>query len=204
MPSASLPEQPPKASFFRGFFERVCLAGWMLHLVATTVLVGLSVELLIFGGLLSFYNISLLNDQSLEFLLYGGAAALNFPLVFKFRAYGMAHLNFELHEGEIDRMVLPPEFMGNYLLALFDAPALRSQELRAKEEAIDGASSPSDRQDLRREAKLWVLENRSGFSEEDTAFIQTCLGYMISMEDLRKKSSSKPLTRREAQPTIKA
>ena len=44
---------------FRSFLERGCLAGWMLVFLINTVILGLAVELLVFGTICSFDNVLL-------------------------------------------------------------------------------------------------------------------------------------------------
>src|SRR5260370_670850 len=86
------------APFARALFERTCLVGWVILMMANTVLIGLSVELLLFGFILSLGQITLIDSHTIPFLAIGFAAAVNFPVVVKLHDLGVAHLNFEIHE----------------------------------------------------------------------------------------------------------
>src|SRR5260221_8288448 len=102
------------------FFERFCLAAWMVLMMANTIVVGLSVELLVFGLAFSLYHIFLIDQYNAPFLGAGVFATLNLPVVFRLRQYGMDNLNFELHEHALNQMMTPPETWSNVILALLD------------------------------------------------------------------------------------
>jgi len=150
----------------------------MLLMTATTVVFGLSAELLIFGTILSFDNIVLIDARSAPFLVLGIFAALNFPLVVKLREYGVQHLNFEIHEHALNQLVTPPETWSNVIMALLDETALRSDELVLLVRLIDEAPGPVERQDRRAEAKTWLKENRDKLTDEDKTFVHDYLGYL--------------------------
>ena len=168
----------PFRQWQRAFFERGCLAGWMLLMTATTVVLGLSAELLIFGTVLSFDHIVLIDERSAPFLVLGLFATLNFPLVIKLRQYGVQNLNFEIHEHALNQFVTPPETWSNAILALLDETALRSDKLVLLVRLIDEAPGPVERQDRRAEAKAWLKENRGKLTDEAQAFVHDYLGYL--------------------------
>ena len=70
----------------------------MVMMVANTVVLGLSAELLVFGAFFSFYHLTLIDEHTAPFLLAGVFATLNFPVVVKLHEYGVENLNFEIHE----------------------------------------------------------------------------------------------------------
>ena len=168
----------PFRLWLRAFFERGCLAGWMLLLTATTVVIGLSAELLIFGTLLSFGHIALIDARSAPFLVLGVFATLNFPLVVKLHEYGVQNLNFEIHEQALNQFADPPESWSNAIAVLLDETTLRSDKLVLLVRLIDEAPGPVERQDRRAEAKAWLKENRDKLTDEDQAFVHDYLGYL--------------------------
>ena len=168
----------PFRLWLRAFFERGCLAGWMLLMMATTVVFGLSAELLIFGTILSFDHIFLIDARSAPFLVLGVFATLNFPLVVKLREYGVQNLNFEIHEHALNQLTTPPEAWSNAIVALLDETAERSGKLVLLVRLIDEAPGPVERQDRRAEAKAWLKENRDKLTDEDEAFVRDYLGYL--------------------------
>ncbi len=178
---------PPKLSLLermRPPLERLCLAGWTLHFMATTILVGLSVEFVIFSIALSFASVPMMGPGSMVFLLCGAAALANFPLVMKFRAYGVANLNFEKHEGSIDRMTQLPQSWSNSVFAILDQGSLISVELEEMMLGIDQAEDAPRRQEQRQKVRSWILEHRAKFNEEDRQEILARLGYMIRGDEL--------------------
>jgi len=150
----------------------------MLLMTANTVVLGLSAELLFFGVVFSFYNITLIDEKSAPFLVLGIFAILNFPVVVSLRRYGMENLNFELHESAFNKFIEPPESWSNLMLALLDERALRSNELVILVRLIDEAPGPVERQDRRAEAKAWLKVNRAKLNEEDREFVNQYLGYL--------------------------
>ena len=165
---------------WRAFFERGCLAGWMLLMTVNTIIFGLAVELLVFGTILSCSEFLLINERTVPFLLYGVLAAAAFPLVAKMHAYGVANLNFEIHEAAMNRMVTPPEGWSNAIMALLDEAVVTSNKLELLVQLIDEAPGPVERQERRAEAKAWLKENRGKLSEEDQEFARERLGYLWS------------------------
>jgi hypothetical protein len=163
---------------FRAFFERGCLASWMVLLVIDTVIIGLAIELFVFGTICSFNNILLINEHTAPLLLFGVFATIAFPLVMKFWEYGVENLNFEIHEAAMNRWVEPPESWSTVILALLDETALRSHQLALLVRLIDEAPGPVERQDRRAEAKAWLKENRGQLSDEDKEFVKERLGYL--------------------------
>ncbi len=101
----------------------------MVLTAATTVVVGLAAELLIFGTILSFAQIALINEHTAPLLVAGVFATLLLPLAARLRAYGVEYLHFETHEGAFNRFVEPPESWSSAILTLLDAEALRGREL---------------------------------------------------------------------------
>ena len=150
----------------------------MLLMVANTVILGLSAELLIFGTFFSFDHVVLLDDRSAPFLVVGVFATLTFPLVMKMREYGVENLNFEIHEHALNQFVEPPESWSNTILALLDETAVRSGKLVLLVRLIDEAPGPVERQERRAEAKAWLKENRDKLTDEDKAFVRDYLGYL--------------------------
>jgi hypothetical protein len=150
----------------------------MLLMTANTVIIGLSAELLIFGLLLSFNHIVLIDARSAPFLVLGVFATLNFPLVVKLWEYGVENLNFEIHEQALNRLAEPPESWSTVILALLDETAQRSDKLVLMVRLIDEAPGPVERQDRRAEAKAWLRENRDKLTDEDKAFVGDYLSYL--------------------------
>ena len=164
--------------WIRPFIERFCLASWMVLMVANTVVLGLSAELLVFGVALSFYNIFLIDQHNAPFLGVGVFAALNFPLVVRLRRYGMENLNFELHESALNQLMTPPESWSNCILALLDNTAARSNDLVMIVRLIDEAPGARERQDRRADAKAWLSQNREKLTDEDKEFVKQYLPYL--------------------------
>ncbi|MEI9999882.1 MAG: hypothetical protein WDO13_12350 [Verrucomicrobiota bacterium] len=166
------------AQSLRAFFERGCLAGWMLLMMINTAVIGLAVELLVFGVLFSFGDIRLINEQTAPLLIFGVFAVFNAPIVAKLRSYGVENLNFELHETALNELINPPESWSNALLALLDETASRSHELELLVRLIDEAPGAVERQDRRAEAKAWLKANRDKLTEEDREYVKEHLGYL--------------------------
>lgn len=163
---------------WRAFFERGCLAGWMILMTVNTIVLGLAVELLVFGTILSFQQILLINAKTAPLLLGGVFAAANFPIVVRLREYGVANLNFELHEAAMNRLMSPPESWSNAILALLDETTITTHQLELLVRLIDEAPGPVERQERRAEAKAWLKENHAKLTEEDREFIRERLGYL--------------------------
>ncbi len=147
-------------------------------MVANTVIVGLAVELLVFGVICSMANLILIDQYNSRLLLFGVLGMPCFSLIAKLRRYGVENLHFELHEAALNQFVDPPETWSHLILALLDETALRSQELVMLVRLIDEAPGPVERQDRRAEAKAWLKENRSKLTAEDKAFLNEHLGYL--------------------------
>jgi hypothetical protein len=150
----------------------------MLLMTINTVILGLSAGLLVFGMILSFGNIILIDQHSAPFLVLGLFATLNFPVVVRLREYGVENLNFELHEHALNQLADPPETWSNTILALLDESASKTEELILLVRLIDEAPGPVERQDRRAEAKAWLKENREKLTDEDRAFVNDYLGYL--------------------------
>jgi ABC-type Fe3+ transport system permease subunit len=164
--------------WLRAFFERLCLFFWMFLMMANTVVLGLSAELLVFGVVFSLDNILLINAQTAPLLLCGVFATMTFPMVVRLRRYGVENLNFELHESALNQFMDPPESWSNVILTLLDETALRSNELVTLVRLIDEAPGPVERQDRRAEAKAWLKNNRDKLTNEDEEFVNQYLGYL--------------------------
>jgi hypothetical protein len=169
---------PSIRKWFRAFFERGCLAAWMVLMTANTILICWAAELLVFGMLFSFYQIVLIDEHTAPFLIYGIFALINMAFVSRLRKYGVANLNFELHERALNAFVEPPEAWSNSILTLLDETAARSNELEMLVRHIDEAPGPVERQDRRAEAKAWLKENRAKLTEEDREYVREHLGYL--------------------------
>lgn len=170
----------PRRSYksLRAIFERGCLAVWMLLMVANTVIVGLSVELLVFGVIFSLSHIVLLDQHTAPLLVAGVFATFNLPIVVKFRQYGVENLNFDLHENALNKLMTPSESWSEVILTLLDETALRSHQLVLHVRLIDEAPGPLERQDRRAEARAWLKENHHKLTHEDKEFIDEHLGYL--------------------------
>ena len=148
----------------------------MCLMVANTVMVGLSVELLVFGLILSFGQVNLLDARTLPFLTVGFIAALNFPLVIKLHTLGVNHLNFELHENILNNA---SESWATLISTLLnDETALRSNHLEKLVRDIADAATAADRQERRAEAKAWLMKNHAQLTEEDQEIVSEHLGYL--------------------------
>ncbi len=163
---------------WRAFLERGCLAGWMVLMAVNTIVLGLAVELLVFGTILSFDEILLINSQTAPLLVCGVFALLIFPVVARLRIYGVENLNFELHEHALNQMVTPPEEWSNTIMALLDEACGESDKLELMIRLIDEAPGPVERQERRNEAKAWLKENRDKLTEEDRELARERLGYL--------------------------
>ena len=162
----------------RTFFERTCLAVWMVLMMANTIIVGLSVELLVFGLAFSLYHIFLIDEHTAPLLGYGVFATFNLPLIVRLRRFGLDNLNFELHENALNQMMTPPEAWSNSILTLLDENGARSNELEMIVRLIEEAPGPRERQDRRAEARVWLNENRDKLTDEDREFAKQHLAYL--------------------------
>jgi hypothetical protein len=162
-------------NFARALGERICLVAWMILMVANTVMVGLSVELVVFGIILSVYHVNLIDAGTLPFLAIGFAAALNFPLVAKLHGLGVTHLNFEVHESMLNTT---SESWDTLILTFLDETSVRSNQLEKLIRAISEASSAAERQERRAEAKAWLIENGASLTEEDRETVLEHLSYL--------------------------
>ena len=165
---------------WRAFLERGCLAAWMVLMTINTVVLGLAVELFVLGTILSFSEILLINSQTAPLLVCGIFALLNFPVVARLREYGVANLNFELHETALNKMMTPPESWSNTIMARLDEAAAESGKLEMMIRLIDEAPGPVERQERRAEAKAWLKDNREKLTEEDRELARARLGYLWS------------------------
>jgi hypothetical protein len=163
---------------WRAFLERGCLAVWMVLMAINTIVLGLAIELLVFGTILSFGEILLINSQTAPLLVCGVFAILNYPLVARLRIYGVENLNFELHETALNKMMTPPESWSNTIMALLDEAAAESGKLEMLVRLIDEAPGPVERQERRAEAKAWLKENREKLTDEDRELARERLGYL--------------------------
>ena len=163
------------ANFARPFGERACLVAWVILLMATTIMIGLSIELLVFSGILSLSQVTLIDEHTLPFLAFGFIAALNFPLVIKLHDLGVAYLHFEIHENIMNSA---SESWENMILALLDETALKSRQLEKLVQAISNAESAAERQERRMEAKAWLIENQDSLSDEDKDVVLEHLSYL--------------------------
>jgi hypothetical protein len=163
------------SQFARALLERTCLVGWMILMVANTVMVGLSVELLVFGVILSFNHVTLIDNGTLPFLALGFAAVLNFPVVVKLHKLGVAHLNFEIHE---NMLKYASESWETIILTLLDEHALRSHQLDKLVQAINNAPSAAERQERRAQTKAWLIENKDRLTDEDKEIVLEHLSYL--------------------------
>lgn len=144
-------------------------------MVANTVMVGLSVELVIFGVLLSLYHVTLIDAGTLPFLAIGLVAVLNFPLVVKLHGLGVTHLHFEIHENMLNKA---SESWESMILVLLDSSALQSHHLEKLVQAINNAESAAERQERRVEAKAWLIENQDKLTDEDKEVVLEHLSYL--------------------------
>jgi len=165
---------------WRAFLERGCLAAWMVLMSVNTIIFGLALELLVFGTILSFNEILLINSQTAPLLVCGVFALFNFALVARLRIYGVENLHFELHETAMHQMMTPPESWSNTIMALLDEVAAESGKLELMIRLIDEAPGPVERQERRAEVKAWLKENREKLTEEDRELARERLGYLWS------------------------
>jgi hypothetical protein len=165
---------------WRAFFERGCLAAWMVLLSVNTIVLGLAIQLFVFGTILSFNAVLLINSQTAPLLVCGVFALLNFPLVARLRVYGVENLNFELHETALNKMMTTPESWSNTIMALLDEAAAESGKLEMMIRLIDEAPGPVERQERRAEAKAWLKDHREKLTEEDRELARARLGYLWS------------------------
>jgi hypothetical protein len=150
----------------------------MVLMAVNTIVLGLAVELLVLGSILSFGEVLLINAQTAPLLVCGIFALLNFPLVARLHIYGVENLNFELHETALNQMMTPPESWSNTIMALLDEAAAESGKLEMLVRLIDEAPGPVERQERRAEAKAWLKENREKLTEEDRELARERLGYL--------------------------
>jgi hypothetical protein len=150
----------------------------MVVLCVNTVILGLALELFVFGTIFSFGNILLINEHTAPLLIWGVFGTFTFPLVVKFWDFGVENLNFEIHENSINRIMEPPQSWSNAIMALLDESAIRSSELEMLARLIEEAPGAVERQERRAEAKAWLLENRDKLTEEDLEFVKENLGYL--------------------------
>jgi hypothetical protein len=163
------------SKFARDLGERACLIGWVLLLVASTVVIGWSVELLLVGAALAGNEVSLIDERTFPLLMMGFVAALNFPVVIKLHELGVTYLHFEEHENIFDAR---SESWGSLIEALLDDTAQTSRQLDKLIKEISDATSAADRQEKRREAKAWLIANEKGLSDEDRETVDEHLGYL--------------------------
>ena len=163
------------SNFARAIGERTCLVAWMILMIANTVMVGLTLELVVFGVLLSAYHVTLIDHGTLPFIAMGFAAALNFPLVVKLHGLGVTHLHFEVHENMLSKA---SESWETLILTFLDETALRSRELEKLVQAISSAESAAERQERRTEAKAWLIANQEQLSDEDKEVVLEHLSYL--------------------------
>lgn len=142
----------------------------MILMTANTIVIGLAAELLIVGSLLSFHHVFLIDQRTAPLLVFGVFAILNFPVVFRLRAYGVANLNFEIHEHALNQIMTPPETWSQTIMALLDETASRTDELVLLVRLIEEAPGPVERQDRRAEAKAWLKENQDKLTDEDKLY----------------------------------
>jgi len=161
--------------FARAFFERSCFIGWMILMMATTIMVGLSVELLVFGFILSFDHVNLIDYRTFPFLAVGFIAAVNFPVVARLHVLGVEHLNFDIHE---NMLKYASESWETLILTLLDETTLRSRQLEKLVQAINTAPSAAERQERRAQAKAWLKENHDKLSDEDKEYVLEQLSYI--------------------------
>ncbi len=147
----------------------------MILMMVNTIMVGLSVELLVFGFILSFNHVTLIDNGTVPFLAIGFAAALNFPLVVKLHSLGVSYLNFEIHE---NMLKYASETWENLILTLLDEKSVRSHQLEKLVQAINNAPSAAERQELRAQAKAWLVENNDRLTEEDKEIVLEHLSYL--------------------------
>jgi len=162
--------------FARAFFERSCLVGWVILMMTTTILIGLSVELLMMGSLFSLNQIYLIDHRTVPLLALGVVAALNFPVVIKLHELGVAHLNFEIHENILNNA---SESWACMIATLLDDDStLRSNQLEKLVRAINNAPSAPERQERRAEAKAWLIGNKDRLTEDDKEIVLEHLSYL--------------------------
>lgn len=159
----------------RSLGERLCLVAWVCLMMANTIMIGLSVELIVFGVILSLDQINLIDDRTLPFLIIGFIAVLNFPFVMKLHGLGMVYLNFGIHENVLNNAT---ESWGNLITTLIDETSLRSRQLEKLVRAINDAESAAERQERRREAKAWLIENKEKLTDADKEIVLEHLGYL--------------------------
>jgi len=150
----------------------------MVLMVADTVILGLAAELLVFGTLLSFGDVLLINAQTAPFLVLGVFAIFVFPLMVRLREYGVENLNFLLHESALNQMMTPPESWSNVVMALLDESIVRSNHLELLVRLIEEAPGAVERQDRRNEAKAWLKEHWDKLADEEKEFVNERLGYL--------------------------
>jgi len=150
----------------------------MFLMTANTVVIGWALELFIFGIIFSFYRIVLITEHTAPLLLLGIFATFNIAIVSRLRKYGVANLNFELHERALNALVIPPASWGDPIRSLLDETSERSNELEMLVRHIDEAPGAVERQDRRAEAKAWLKLNHDQLNAEDQEFVRERLGYL--------------------------
>jgi len=150
----------------------------MLLMTANTIVLGWAIELFVFGILFSFYQIVLINEHTAPVLVLGIFALFNVSFIARLRKYGVANLNFELHENAFNALFEPPGAWSESILTLLDESAQRSSQLEMLVRHIDEAPGPVERQDRRAEAKAWLKINRVKLTDEDKEFVREYLGYL--------------------------
>jgi len=143
--------------------------------MANTVMIGLSLELLIFGALMSLYHVTLIGSGTVPFLTVGLLAFLNFPLVAKLHDLGVTHLHFEIHENMMGKA---SESWEKLILTLLDESALQTRQLEKLIDLINNAPCAAERQERRAEAKAWLIENHDRLSDEDKEIVLEHLSYL--------------------------
>jgi hypothetical protein len=168
----------PTSNWLRSFLERGCLLWWVLLMTANTIVLGWAIELFVMGILLSFWQVTLINENNVPLLIGGIFAIFNVALFSRLWQCGAQNLNFEIHERAFNAMFDLPPSWSNSLLVLLDESTKYSNELEMLIRLIEEAPGPVERQDRRLEAKVWLKENRDKLSEEDRELVREKLGYL--------------------------
>jgi hypothetical protein len=147
-------------------------------MAANTIVLGWAIELFVMGILLSFWQVTLINEHNVPLLIGGIFAIFNVALFSRLWQCGAQNLNFELHERAFNAMVDFPPAWSNSLLVLLDESTKYSNELEMLIQLIEEAPGPVERQDRRAEAKAWLKENRAKLSDEDKELVREKLGYL--------------------------
>ncbi len=147
-------------------------------LAVNTIVFGLAVELLFVGSFAALYQVILIDEHNAPLLVCGVFAIFNFAVVSKLRAFGVANLNFEIHENALNKLLTPPESWSNVVMAFLDESIERSNELEILVQLIEEAPGAVERQDRRTEAKNWLRNNWDKLTDEDREFVRENLGYL--------------------------